>query len=651
MSSTPNGLRFWIQLVSAAGALAIAQSLVSLWATPHGYEWLLFAALALLTGSFSMKVGTVSASITVSDTFFITTALLFGPAPATLANALGTFVSSWRRKHSAERVAFNTSNSALGMWAGSHVFFWTSGVPPLTHTQVPVGALVVPLLAFAAVYYVTNSGLIAVAIGLDARRSPMAVWREHFLWLWANYFAAASVSFCLVLLVYEAGLGAAVVVLPLLVVLHLTLRSSFGRLDDARQHLAHLDRLYLSTVETLAMAIDAKDDVTHSHVRRVQAYALGLARALGVNDDETLKAIEAAALLHDTGKLAVPEHILNKPGKLNEVEFEQMKRHVDVGADILSLVEFPYPVVPIVRCHHENWDGTGYPRGVVGTDIPIGARILSVVDCFDALTSDRPYRSALSVEQAFDVLRARRGTMYEPLVVDTFMRVHRELAEQMSAFETHDALRQITRSAAAAPAPPAPVAVTSGGVSDDVLAFVSLARLAAGDASMSDTLALASTLMSDLAPGATIAWYMIDDQTGCLALRHAAGPAASQVSGTVLRIGEGVSGWVAAQRQVIVNSQASLDLGRRAHGGLALEQALSVPLITRESLVGTVTLYSAATFSESQIRLLQVIAPHLAQVIWTASREHAAVHTSQSRHASGADVRVVASSEHSRSLH
>ena len=131
--------------------------------------------------------------------------------------------------------------------------------------------------------------------------------------------------------------------LPLLVVLHLTLRSSFGRLEDARQHLAHLDRLYLSTVETLAMAIDAKDDVTHSHVRRVQAYALGLARALGVTDEPTLKGIEAAALLHDTGKLAVPEHILNKPGKLTEAEFEQMKRHVDVGADILSLVDFPYP--------------------------------------------------------------------------------------------------------------------------------------------------------------------------------------------------------------------------------------------------------------------------------------------------------------------
>ena len=217
------------------------------------------------------------------------------------------------------------------MWAGSQVFFWLSGVPPLTHSVSPIAQLILPLLAFSAVHYLINSGFIAVAIGLEARRSPFAVWREHFLWLSANYFAAASVSFCLVLLMYQASLAAAIVVLPMLVVLHLTLRSSYGRLDDASKHLEHLDRLYLSTVETLAMAIDAKDDVTHSHVRRVQAYALGLARALGVTDEPTLKGIEAAALLHDTGKLAVPEHILNKPGKLSEAEFEQMKRHVDVG--------------------------------------------------------------------------------------------------------------------------------------------------------------------------------------------------------------------------------------------------------------------------------------------------------------------------------
>jgi putative nucleotidyltransferase with HDIG domain len=579
-----------------------------------------------------------------ADTFFITTALLFGPAPATLANALGTLVSSWRRQHSWDRVAFNTSNSAIGMWTGSHVFFLMAGVTPLTHTQVPIAGLIVPLLAFAVVYYMTNSGLVAVAIGLDAGRSPAAVWREHFLWLWANYFAAASVSFCLVILVYEAGLGAAIVVLPLLVVLHLTLRSSFGRLDDARTHLAHLDRLYLSTVETLAMAIDAKDDVTHSHVRRVQAYALGLARALGVTDEPTLKGIEAAALLHDTGKLAVPEHILNKPGKLSEAEFEQMKRHVDVGADILSLVNFPYPVVPIVRCHHENWDGSGYPRGVAGTDIPIGARILSVVDCFDALTSDRPYRSALSDEAAFDILRARRGTMYEPLVVDTFIRVHRELVEQMASFPPHDALRQITRSAAVAAPVAAPVVVTPEGVSDDILAFVSLARLSSGDASIADVLSLASGLMRDLAPAATIGWYVVDDGNAYVSLRHASGPAAGQLTGTSLRLGEGVSGWVAANRQVMINSEASLDLGEQALSGLALRHALSVPLITRESLVGTITLYAESAFTDSQSRLVQVIAPHLAQAVWTARRTEGAAHASQGSRAAAApnpDIRLV----------
>lgn len=340
-----NWLRLYVQLVVTVGALVIIESLVALQTTPHRYEWLLFAGLAVLTGSFSMKIGSVSASITVSDTFFITTALLFGPAPATLAVGLSSFVWSWKRRHAPERVAFNAATTALGMWAGSHVFFLLAGIPPLTQDQAPPEQLIAPLLALTAVYFLVNSALIAIAIGLDARRSPVAIWRDHFLWLSVTCFAAASVSFCLVLLIFKSSL-AVVIVLPLLVVLHLTLRSSFGRLEDARRHLAHLDRLYLSTVETLALAIDAKDDVTHSHVRRVQAYALGLARALGVNDEPTLKGIEAAALLHDTGKLAVPDHILNKPGKLSPAEFEQMKRHVDVGPTFCRLSTFPIPWCP-----------------------------------------------------------------------------------------------------------------------------------------------------------------------------------------------------------------------------------------------------------------------------------------------------------------
>src|SRR5437868_14649728 len=174
------------------------------------------------------------------------------------------------------------------------------------------------------------------------------------------------------------------------------------------------------------MTIDAKDKVTNGHIRRVQLQAKSLAREVGIRDERLLKAIEAAALLHDMGKLAVPEYILNKPGRLTPAEFEKMKLHASVGADILSAIDFPYPVVPIVRHHHEYWDGTGYPDGIKGTDIPIGARILSVVDCFDALTSDRPYRPRLSDDEALNILLERRGSMYDPLIVDTFVSVHKQ---------------------------------------------------------------------------------------------------------------------------------------------------------------------------------------------------------------------------------
>ena len=373
-------LPVYLCLVVAIGAAALLESALVAVRTPNPLWWLALSGGVILAGWFRMNFASVSATIGIEDTFLIATVLLFGPAPPTLAVAASGLLFSIRRGKPARQIAFNIAALSLSIWGGAQVFYLVAQVQPLAVGHAPVARLVVPLMALTAVFYLLNSGLTAVAVGLDTRQSPLDVWSHHFRWLWVGYLGAASAAFFLILLLQQGSLTAAAMILPLLAVFHLTLRATFGRLDDARRHLGDIDRLYLSTVETLAMAIDAKDDVTHSHVRRVQAYAVALARALGVDDEPNLKAIEAAALLHDTGKLAVPEHILNKPGKLTAAEFEQMKLHVDVGADILSLVDFPYPVVPIVRCHHENWDGSGYPRGVKGEDIPIGARILSVVD-------------------------------------------------------------------------------------------------------------------------------------------------------------------------------------------------------------------------------------------------------------------------------
>ena len=613
-------LRAYLTTVAAAGAVALVYSLLTALRSPLPLAWLALGGLALVLGCFRLRFASVSANISIDDTFLISTALLFGPAPATLSIGVGACVLCWRRKRPLRQLTFNTASLALSMWTSASTFFALAGVEPLAIGQAPITPLVLPLLALTAVYFVMNSGLTAVAIALDSRLPAVEVWKKNFRWLWLGYLGAASVAFCLILLVQQRSVAAAAMVLPLLAVFHLTLRATFGRLEDAKRHLGDMDRLYLSTVETLAMAIDAKDDCTHSHVRRVQAYAVGLARALGVVDEASLKAVEAAALLHDTGKLAVPEHILNKPGKLTEAEFEKMKQHVDVGADILSLVEFPYPVVPIVRAHHESWDGTGYPRGIRGNDIPLGARILSVVDCFDALTSDRPYRRKMTDEAAIEILLERRGRMYDPQVVDMFIRVYRDInVAGAETTEHREVLQKITQSRQPDPMPAAePGRETAA--SAGVLAFVSLARVASGDARVADVLALCSQLLVDMTPRITGAWYIPNAARDVLVAVDAFGPAAAALRGGTIAMGERLTGWVAAQRQPIVNSDAALDLGSRSEGPLASAQyCVSIPLVCGDALVAVLTLYAAEAFKDDTGRLLQMIAPHVATCIAAAA--------------------------------
>jgi len=620
-AESSRSLRLYVRVVAATGVLVLASAALDAVQTPKPLACLALAGLVLLSGWFRLSFNSVSATVGIDDTFCITLALLFGPGPATLAIVAHSVVYSMRRRRPGRQMAFNAAALALSMWGSARAFFLFAGVGPLAIAQTAITSLVGPLLALAVVYFALNSGLTAVAVGLDSRQSAIEVWKKNFRWLWIGYLGSASMAFCLILLLQQHSVAAAAMVLPLLAIFHLTLRATFGRLEDARRHLGDMDRLYLSTVETLAMAIDAKDDVTHSHVRRVQAYAVGLARALDVTDEPTLKAIEAAALLHDTGKLAVPEFILNKPGKLTESEFDRMKLHVDVGADILSLVDFPFPVVPIVRCHHESWDGSGYPRGIVGADIPIGARILSVVDCFDALTSDRPYRRRMTDAAAIEILLERRGRMYDPEVVDTFIRTYRDInVTGADTTEHRDVLQRISQShhEVAAPAVADDAAKDMTATATGLLAFVSLARVASGEGSVGDVLALGSQLLRDLVPGATGAWYLPDGTRERMVVADAFGPGAIAVRGASIAFGAGVTGWVAAHGQPIIGSDAALDIGTRTEAvHPVLHKCLSVPLMKGDAVIAVLSLYAPATdtFDEDLGRLLQMIAPQLAGAI------------------------------------
>jgi putative nucleotidyltransferase with HDIG domain len=463
--------------------------------------------------------------------------------------------------------------------------------------------------------------LIAVALGFEQRVNIPLLWWTHFPWFSLNYFGGVSAAALLVSYTRSVDLAAVSIILPILIISYLTYGTSLARLQDAQQHVEQLNSLYMSTIETLAMAVDAKDQITHGHIRRVQAYALGLARAIGVTDEHHLRAIEAAALLHDMGKLAIPEHILNKPGKLTAAEFEKMKRHSDIGADLLSSIKFPYPVVPIVRHHHEYWSGGGYPSGISGADIPLGARILAVVDSFDALTSDRPYRPRLSPDEAFDIIRERRGSMYDPLVVDKFIEVYPEIARDATrageetrsfvvradAVDGHSeefALQQIRANAS------------------EAAVLADCASRIAETTNIQSAIEVASQAIRQLTPATTCALYRYESGADALICEAATGDLQNLLVGLTIRQGERVTGWTAANRRASMNSDASLDLSRIA--GLfepPLRSTIAIPLVHRDRLVGVLAGYSSRSeaFNQGHRYAMEQVSAHLVERLASSS--------------------------------
>jgi putative nucleotidyltransferase with HDIG domain len=586
--------RTYIAAVGVAGAAALAYSVYAVGQTGVLTDWhvLLLAVLTWVSGSFAVRIPKVPATIYVSEAFFFTLVLMYGGPSAAICMAIDGLLISVRRRHNEPfRIIFNIAEPAVSVLAASAAFYLSYGKPPIATLGVQPPAIIellLPVVAMAGVYFLFNSVLNAVAVAIETRQNPYRVWRD-FVFFALNNFGGASAA----LLIAGNSFVVLAVVAPLVVISWFTFKASMARVEDANQHLLELNRLYLSTVETLAMAIDAKDQITHGHIRRVQVYARGLAESLDIEDTATLQAIDAAAVLHDMGKIGVPERILNKPGKLTPSEYDVIKGHTTIGAKILSNVDFPYPVVPIVRSHHENWDGTGYPDGLDAENIPIGARILAVVDCFDALTSHRPYRPALSDEEALAIVTARRGTMYDPRIVDLFLLLQPQLSiEANTPGRDASAFDELLHSP---PAPPE-VVESTGTASEEVTAqLLSLSDLAnelAGHTTVEDLAVALGWRVRQTVPCDLLVFYLRDRLTDDLIAAHASGADAEALRGVRLGVGEGVSGWVALNRTTIRNSNGALDLGdRRALLAQPLDSVLATPLCARDVVVGVLSLY------------------------------------------------------------
>jgi putative nucleotidyltransferase with HDIG domain len=529
--------------------------------------------------------------------------ILFGPSVGTIlvlldAGVLSARVSfSKRRRLRTEQVLFNLAAPAFSIWIAANV----AGIQRLAPEAVPPVQWVLTLAAFTILYFLSNSWLVTFAIALERGLKPTTIWWHNFKELLVNYFAGASIA---ALLVYNSKaidptfIG---VILPLLLVLYLTYDWSTKRVETERQKNAELNRVFLSTIEALAMAIDAKDQVTHGHIRRVQRYTMSLAEALGIKDEKQLKALEAAALLHDTGKLAVPEYILNKPGALTASEFERMKLHAAVGADILKSIDFPYPVEPIVRHHHENWDGTGYPDGLRGQDIPLGARILSVVDCYDALTSDRPYRPRMNRGQAEQILRDRRNKMYDAFIVDEFVKILDKL-ERIEAAE-HGSSPEASVSSPRLK--PAQLDVISSTTAEE-REFNELSRELPRATSTPAAAEILFRYLGRVIPAETFAFYAGKGDSNNLVSAYCVGVGSRTIESLVVPIGERISGWAFAHCQMIMNSDATLDLGPVARTlATPLRYALAAPVSQNGQAYAVVTLYSSQKFDKDHSRLLE----------------------------------------------
>lgn len=423
--------RVYLRCLVLGGAAAITASAVHLVTAPVPPQWILLGVLGAISGAAVLRLRVVPATFSMGDTFSFTALFLYGPEAATVTVALETLAISWRlgrrRRVALVRLLFNVAAPALAMWLAGVASLGTLELTTAPQVRDHVVALLGRVVLAAALFFALNSGFIATAVALESGERPLTVWRQHFLGLWTGPFTGAYVGALLAFLTPGISGPMAILFLPIPLILYFAFRTWLGSVDADLNHLSAMERAYNSMIHAFATAIDSKDQVTHGHIQRVQVYALALARELGVTDERELKAIEAAALLHDLGKIGIPDHILNKPGPLTPAEFEVMKQHVAIGTDILASIEFPYPVIPIVRSHHECWNGQGYPDRLSGTDIPTGARVLSVVDCFDALTSDRPYRARMTPSDAFAIIMERRGTMYEPAVVDAFRRIQEHI--------------------------------------------------------------------------------------------------------------------------------------------------------------------------------------------------------------------------------
>jgi diguanylate cyclase (GGDEF)-like protein/putative nucleotidyltransferase with HDIG domain len=627
MKQLPVAARVYVTAVIAVG---LALLLVCLPLARFDQPLLFVALFILSTLSTVLKVSlpltTGGSTMSVSYAVDLAALLLLGPHETMLiavAGGLGQCNLRSRERNPPYRTLFSVAALVITVQGAGLAALALGGAT----SSMPLRALARPLVGVATTYFVLNTGLVAAAIGLSTRQGILSTWHNNFLWSAPSYFVGAGSAALAASFIEHAGYWIA----PLMYApIYLTYRSYkvyMGRIQDEHRHVQESSQtadLHLATLEAIAGAIDAKDQTTHMHIRRVQFYAAKLAKAVGLSEAE-IQGVKTAALLHDIGKLAVPDHILTKPGPLTQEEFQKIRIHPQVGAEIVGEVPFPYPVAPLILCHHERWDGKGYPQGLAGDAIPIGARILTIVDYFDAVTSERPYHKALTPDSAVALLKTEAGRALDPKLLSTFFDLLPGLVEElgtrhrqpaMVALPSHAPLGSTAAGLVAAGSPTAFQTIALA--HREVYALYEIAQAMGTSLGVSDTMALISSKLSKIVPWSGCALFLHQPETDSLKCRFATGIDVPLLLNASIQMGDELSGWVARNRRTLINGEPSATF--RAAGiatPTALRAAIICPLQFNDTFIGCLALYHLETkhYTDDHRRLLERVAEQAGAVL------------------------------------
>ncbi len=621
-----------------------------------GWSGLLaFAGLLVLTlvsSRFTVPVtnvdGISQTHKSVADAFIFLAVMMYALAPANnlgppivLAALVGLvstvyFVERWPSLFAVGTSVISTFAAALAY--RSMVVFLAGGVLDANQRGLVLDLLLFPLCVFGFIQYALSTFGTVAFNSFFSGKARAVVSRESLVWTLITQVANVTAAAMFYAAIHGAGVPFFFVGILIVALVHLLYRFNEKRLSEVTRAQAERVRyveeiadLHMNTIESLAIAIDAKDQTTHGHVRRTQIYATEMGKRLNISESE-LRALVAGALLHDIGKLAVPEYILNKPGKLTESEFAKMKIHPTVGGDILKRVNFPYPVEDIVRYHHEKWDGSGYPKGLRAEQIPLVARIISVVDFYDATRCDRPYRKGMKREDSLALLQKMAASSFDPRLVDLFTKHviefdalidQQDIGEQVPS-ENIDLITNNAR-------PDAGLASDVLGAPDgstgfrsisqaqrEVFALHEIAQTIGSSLNMNDTVTLVSNKLRAIVPFDTCIIFIVDDRLGKAIAIHVVGDHADLFARRRISIGDGITGWVIANARSMCNSSPELDLaGLPEDISLNYRGVLVSPLIREDGAFGAITLYSKGrtSYTTEHVRLLESVAQHAASAL------------------------------------